>query len=70
MHSADAKALLSVIVGVGALATDAAFGTDLNALFGAHTSAILAGIGAAGIIASQVLRVLNAPSTSEDSSKS
>lgn len=62
MNNRDLLSILSILVGAGALATDAAFGQYLQSLFGAHAPAILAALGAIGIIANQVLRVLANPS--------
>ena len=63
MHRNDLLALLSVLIGIGSLATDAAFGAQINTIFGGHAgSIVLASIGAIGVIASQVLRVFGSPS--------
>jgi len=62
MHKFDFAAILSTVVGVGALATDAAFGTYLQTLFGAHANAILAALGGAGLLAATILRVISNPS--------
>lgn len=64
MHKNDLLALLSCVAGVGSLATDVAFGSDLNKALGPHAAAVLAGIGATGLIANQLIRVLNAPAHS------
>jgi tetrahydromethanopterin S-methyltransferase subunit D len=62
MHKSDFVSLLATFVGVGALATDAAFGQYLQTLFGTHTTQILAGVAIVGLVSAQVLRVLNNPS--------
>ncbi len=62
MTNHDLAAILSTLVGVGALATDAAFGTYLQTLFGPHANAILAAIGLVGLVAATILRVLANPS--------
>jgi hypothetical protein len=43
--NADALAFASVLIGAGALATDAAFGTNIATLFGPAAPKILAGFG-------------------------
>ena len=69
MHKYDVLALLSVLVGVGSLSADTAFGTQLNALFGSHDATIaLSALGLLGIVASQILRVLGSPSTTKGTS--
>lgn len=63
MHKNDLTAILTTIVGVGALATDAAFGTYLQTIFGSSANVILAGFGAAGLVAATIARVLGSPSS-------
>lgn len=64
MHKNDVLALCSTIVGIGSLAGDSTLGGYLDTALGNHaTSITLAVIGALGVIAGQVLRVLGAPTT-------
>ncbi|HEV7180150.1 MAG TPA: hypothetical protein VIG51_03915 [Candidatus Baltobacteraceae bacterium] len=62
MHKNDMAAVLTAFVGIGALASDAAFGQYLQLLLGAHAQQILAGLGMVGLLASTILRVLGSPS--------
>lgn len=62
-HKVDVFALLSAIVGVAALADVGAFKEYLATLVGAQDAGtIVAALGMAGLIASQLLRVFGAPS--------
>lgn len=63
MHKFDLASLLACIVGVASLATSAAFAGYVSTLFGPAAPQVIAGIGAAGLIASQVLRIIGSPST-------
>lgn len=61
-HPLDIASLLSLLVGLSSIALDAAFQSNLTALFGSYSPKIVAGMGLAGLLASQVLRVIGAPS--------
>jgi hypothetical protein len=69
VHKIDALALLSTVVGVLSLATDATFSTELSTLFGAYAPKILALLSVLGLVCSQVLRVYGNPTTSETITK-
>lgn len=63
MHKFDIASLLSAIIGVAALADVDAFNEYLATLVGTqHAGTAVAFIGIAGLIASQVLRVMGSPS--------
>lgn len=63
LHKFDLGALLSAIIGVAALADVGAFKEYLATLVGAQDAGtIVATLGIAGLVASQVLRVVGAPS--------
>lgn len=61
MDRNDIISLCSLVAGIGALAADVGFKSELTSLFGVHTPAVLAGVGLAGTIASQVVRILSVP---------
>ncbi len=62
LHKLDIAALLSSLVGISSLATDAAFQTALAPLLGGNAHEVLAVLGLIGIVSSQVLRTIGAPS--------
>jgi hypothetical protein len=62
MTNHDLAAILSTIVGVCSLAADAAFGQYLSTILGTHSNVVLAALGAIGLIAATVLRVIANPS--------
>lgn len=62
MHKYDVAAILTIIVGIGSIATTAAFGQQLADLFGPVAPKVLAAIGLVSTVASVVLRVLSNPS--------
>lgn len=68
MHKFDIASILSALVAAGALGTDAAFGTYLQTLFGTHANAVLAALGALGLVAATLLRVVSNPSPPAGSS--
>ena len=63
LHKLDIASLLSTLVGISALATDAAFQTALAPLLGGSAHEVLAVLGLIGIVSSQVLRTIGSPST-------
>lgn len=61
MHKNDVIAVLSQIVSAAALAADAGFAQQVQALFGTNGKSILAAIGIAGSLAAILIRVLSVP---------
>jgi len=62
MHRFDLAAILTIIVGIGALTTNAVFGDQLASVFGDHAKVIIGVIGLVSTVASVVLRVYSNPS--------
>ncbi len=61
-HPLDIASILSLIVGLSSIVADSVFQSSLTALFGSYSPKIVAALGLAGLISSQVLRVIGAPS--------
>lgn len=62
MHKLDVAAILSTLVGVGALATDSAFQGALVALLGHSAPQVLALLSVVALVGGQVLRAIGSPS--------
>ena len=62
MNKIDIYRILLVTVGIGGLATDSVFQTNINHIFGAHASAVIDGLSAVSAIASTTLHTIFNPS--------
>lgn len=63
MHKNDVLSILSLVVGISSLATDAAFSNQLSTLLGGSAPGILAVLGLLGTVAAQVIRILSVPTS-------
>jgi hypothetical protein len=64
MHALDLTAILTRIAGLSILAADTTFQTSITTLFGPHGTTIIAAIGLASVVATDVLRVIGSPTGS------
>jgi len=62
VHPLDLASILSLIVGLSSIVADSVFQSSLTAIFGSYSPKIVAFLGMAGMVSSQVLRVIGAPS--------
>jgi len=63
MNNIDIYRLLLIVIGIGGLATDQIFQTDINKLFGVHAAAVLEALSALSAIASTTVHTLFNPTT-------
>lgn len=62
VHKLDLASLCSLIVGIASLVSIPLFSDSLTTLAGPYAKDVLAALALAGLIASQVLRIIGSPS--------